>query len=130
MDVRVLPDLVGIGIALTVVSPGQSIAIAKVVSERSGQHIDANREFRGQGLSNIAGGLFSSYVFCASLNRSLPNFQAGARTPLAAVFASLWLLLLIAVSAPVLALLPIPAIAALLLLISWSLFDATGWRRL
>jgi len=34
----VLPDLVGIGIALTVVSLGQSIAIAKVVSERSGQH--------------------------------------------------------------------------------------------
>ena len=47
------------------------------------------REFRGQGLSNIVGGMFSSYVSCGSLNRSLPNYEAGARTPLAAVFASL-----------------------------------------
>ena len=66
------------------------------MAARSGQHIDANREFRGQGLSNIVGGFVSSYVSCGSLNRSMPNFEAGARTPLAAVFASLWLLLLVA----------------------------------
>ncbi len=100
------------------------------MAARSGQHIDANREFRGQGLSNIVGGLFSSYVSCGSLNRSFPNFEAGARTPLAAVFASLWLLLLAAVSAPLLALIPMAAIAALLLLISWSLFDVASWRQL
>ena len=91
---RLLPDLVGIAFALTIVALGQSISIAKAVAARSGQHIDANREFRGQGLSNIVGGMFSSYVSCGSLNRSFPNLDAGARTPLAAVFASLWLLLL------------------------------------
>src|SRR5450755_1631417 len=129
-DLRLLPDLVGIAFALTIVALGQSISIAKAVAARSGQHIDANREFRGQGLSNIVGGLFSSYVSCGSLNRSFPNLDAGARTPLAAVFASLWLLLLAAVSAPLLALIPLPAIAALLLVISWSLFDLASWRRL
>jgi SulP family sulfate permease len=130
IDLRLLPDLVGIAFALTIVALGQSISIAKALAERSGQHIDANREFRGQGLSNIVGGLFSSYVSCGSLNRSFPNYEAGARTPLAAVFASLWLLLLVAVSASLLALIPMPAIAALLLMISWSLFDSASWRRL
>jgi SulP family sulfate permease len=130
VDLRALPDLVGIAFALTIVALGQSISIAKAIAEKSGQHIDSNREFRGQGLSNIVGGLFSSYVSCGSLNRSFPNLEAGARTPLAAVFASLWLLLLIAVSAPLLALLPMPAIAALLFVISWSLFDAPSWQRL
>ena len=130
LDLRTLPDLVGIAFALTIVALGQSISIAKAVAERSGQHIDANREFRGQGLSNLVGGLFSSYVSCGSFNRSLPNYEAGARTPLAAVFASLWLLLLVAVSSPLLALIPVPAIAALLLLVSWSLFDVAAWRRL
>ena len=130
VDLRALPDLVGIAFALTIVALGQSISIAKAVATRSGQHIDANREFRGQGLSNIVGGLFSSYVSCGSLNRSFPNLEAGARTPLAAVFASLWLLLLAAISAPLLALIPMPAIAALLLLISWSLFDWPSWRQL
>jgi len=130
VDLHVLPDLIGIAFALTIVALGQSISIAKAVAARSGQHIDANREFRGQGLSNIVGGLFSSYVSCGSLNRSLPNLDAGARTPLAAVFASLWLLLLAAVSAPLLALIPMAAIAALLLLIAWSLFDLAAWRQL
>ena len=129
-DLRLLPDLVGIAFALSIVALGQSISIAKAVASRSGQHIDANREFRGQGLSNIVGGMFSSYVSCGSLNRSLPNFEAGARTPLAAVFAALWLLALVAVSANVLALIPMPAIAALLLLVSWSLFDWASWRQL
>ena len=130
VDLRTLPDLVGIAFALTIVALGQSISIAKAVADRSGQHIDANREFRGQGLSNIVGGFFSSYVSCGSLNRSIPNLEAGAKTPLAAVFASLWLLALLAVSGSLLALIPMPAIAALLLLVSWSLFDLPGWQRL
>ena len=125
-----LPDLLGIAFALTIVALGQSISIAKAVAARSGQHIDANREFRGQGLSNIVGGFFSSYVSCGSLNRSLPNLEAGARTPLAAVFASMWLLLLVAFTGPLLALIPKPAIAALLLLVAWALLDLPGWRRL
>jgi SulP family sulfate permease len=129
-DLRLLPDLIGIAFALTIVALGQSISIAKAVADRSGQHIDGNREFRGQGLSNIVGGMFSSYVSCGSLNRSFPNYESGARTPLAAVFASLWLLLLVAVSAGLLALIPMPAIAALLLLVSASLFDWPSWRRL
>ena len=125
-----LPELLSIAFALTIVALGQSISIAKSVAARSGQAIDANREFRGQGLSNIVGGFFSSYVSCGSLNRSLPNLEAGARTPLAAVFASAWLLLLLAFTAPVLALIPLPAIAALLLVVAWSLFDVPGWQRL
>ena len=125
-----LPELLSIAFALTIVALGQSISIAKAVAARSGQAIDANREFRGQGLANIVGGFCSSYVACGSLNRSMPNLEAGARTPLAAVFASLWLLLLLALLGPLLSLIALPAIAALLLLIAWSLFDIPGWRRL
>src|SRR6185312_8740059 len=43
---------------------------------------------------------------------------------------ALWLLVLVAFTAGLLAWIPMPAIAALLLLISWSLFDWQGWRRL
>jgi sulfate permease, SulP family len=125
-----LPELMSIAFALTIVALGQSISIAKLVAARSGQAIDTNREFRGQGLSNIVGGFFSSYVSCGSLNRSLPNLEAGARTPLAAVFASMWLLLLLAFTAPLLALIPLPAIGGLLLVVAWSLLDVPGWRRL
>ncbi|MEO6031908.1 MAG: SulP family inorganic anion transporter, partial [Burkholderiaceae bacterium] len=66
VELRTLPDLIGISFALTIVALGQAISIAKAVAERSGQAIDANREFRGQGLSNIVGGFFSCYVSCGS----------------------------------------------------------------
>src|SRR5258706_11067239 len=60
----------------------------------------------------------------------MPNFEAGGGPPLAAVFASILLLLLIAFTSPLLALIPMPAIAALLLIVAWSLLDIDGWRRL
>ena len=130
VDWQRLPELAGLAIALTIIALGQSYSIAKVLSERSGQYVDANREFVGQGLSNIVGGLFSCYLSCGSLNRSLPNLQAGARTPLASVFSALWLLALVALSAGWLATIPTAAVSGLLLLVAWSLLDVPQWRRL
>jgi SulP family sulfate permease len=125
-----LSELLGLAFALTIVALGQSISIAKAIAARSGQRIDANREFRGQGLSNIVGGFFSSYVSCGSLNRSLPNLEAGARTPLAAVFSALLLLGLVAASASLLAQIPRAALAALLLLVAAFLLDLQRWKQL
>ena len=123
-------ELIGLAFALTIVALGQDISIAKTVALRSGQRIDANREFRGQGLSNIVGGFFSCYVSCGSMNRSMPNLQAGARTPLASVFSALLLLLVVAVSARLLAQIPMAALAGLLVLVALGLLDLARWRQL
>ena len=123
-------ELVGLAFALTIVALGQAISIAKTVALRSGQRIDANREFRGQGLSNIVGGFFSCYVSCGSMNRSMPNLQAGARTPLASVFSALLLVGLVAVSAPLLAQIPMAALAGLLVMVALALLDFARWRHL
>lgn len=124
------PDLIGIAFALSIVALGQSISIAKALSMRSGQTIDPNREFVGQGLSNVAGGFFSCYVSCGSLNRSLPNLEAGAKTPLASVASALLLMVLVALFHKLLAYLAIAGISTLLLLVAWSLFDIKRWKSL
>ena len=123
-------DLLGLAFALTLVALGQGISIAKTVAQRSGQRIDANREFRGQGLSNIVGGFFSCYVSCGSMNRSMPNLEAGAQTPLASVFSAVLLLGLVAVSSGLLALIPMAALAALLMLVALALVDLARWQQL
>lgn len=120
----------GISLALTVVALGQTIAIAKTLAARDGRPFDANRECLGQGLSNVAGSFFSCFVSCGSLNRSLPNLEAGARTPLAAVFAALAVLVVALVAAPAVAWVPMAAIAGVLGLVAWQLVDAAQWRRL
>jgi SulP family sulfate permease len=130
VELEQLPQLLGIAAALTVVALAQSIAIAKAVAARSGQRIDANCEFLGQGLSNLMGGFFSCYVSCGSLNRSVPNLEGGARSPLAAVFSALLVIPLVALTAPALALIPYAAIAGLLVLVGWTLLDLPRWKRL
>ncbi|MDE1951002.1 MAG: SulP family inorganic anion transporter, partial [Burkholderiales bacterium] len=129
-EIERLRDLLGIAFALSIVALGQSISIAKAIALRSGQRIDANREFIGQGLSNLVGGFFSCYLSCGSLNRSLPNLEAGARTPLAAVFSAAALVLLVLLVEPLLELIPLAAIGGLLLFVAWSLLDLPRWRRL
>jgi len=110
-------------IALTVVSLTQSISIARAIALKSGQRIDADQEFIGQGLGNIAASFFSGFPTSASVNRSGPNFESGARTPLAGVFAALLLAIIVLAFAPLAAYLPLAAMAGSLFLVAWALID-------
>jgi len=110
-------------IALTVVSLTQSISIARAIALKSGQRIDADQEFIGQGLGNIAASFFSGFPTSASVNRSGPNFESGARTPLAALFAALLLAIIVLLFAPLAAYLPLAAMAGSLFLVAWALID-------
>ncbi len=123
-----LPSILGIALALTLISLAQSISIAKALAQRSGQILHTNREIRGQGLSNILGSFFSAYVSCGSFNRSLPNYEAGARTPLASALSALFLLLLVGLAGPLIAGIPLAAIEALLLYVAWQLIDVPRIR--
>ena len=124
-----VPRLAGIALALTIVSLGQSIAIAKTLAARAGQQLDVNRECLGQGLANIAGSFFSCFTASGSLNRSLPNLEAGARTPMAGVFAGVIALGLAVAAAPLIAWVPLAAVSGLLLWVAWSLVDGAQWKR-
>ena len=75
-------------LALTVLGLTEAVSIARSIAVKSGQRIDGNQEFIGQGLSNIAGAFASAYPSSGSFNRSGVNYEAGARTPLAAVFSA------------------------------------------
>jgi SulP family sulfate permease len=90
---------------------------------KSEQRIDGNQEFIGQGLSNLVGSFFSSYASCGSFNRSGVNYAAGARTPMATVYASVMLLLILFLVAPLASYLPTAAMAGILFLVAWGLID-------
>jgi SulP family sulfate permease len=69
-------------------------------------------------------------VASGSFNRSGVNFAAGARTPLAAVFASLFLVVILLAVAPLAAYLPNAAMAGILFLVAWGLIDTHHIRLL
>jgi SulP family sulfate permease len=110
-------------LAVTVLALTEAVSISRSIAIKSEQHINGNQEFIGQGLSNMFGSFFSAYASSGSFNRSGVNYESGARTPLAAVFSSLFLLLILFLVAPLAAHLPIPAMAAVLFLVAWNLID-------
>ncbi len=110
-------------LAVTLFALTEAVSIGRSLGARSGQRINGNQEFIGQGLSNIAGSFFSGYVATGSFNRSGLNYQAGAKTPLAAMFAGLFLLVIVLLVAPLAAYLPNAAMAGILFLVAWGLID-------
>lgn len=122
--------LAPIAFALTVIGLTEAVASARAVAARSGQRIDGNQEFIGQGLANIAGAFTSSYPTSGSFNRTGANFEAGAKTPLAAVFSAGFLIVVLLLVAPLAAYLPLAVMAALLLIIAWGLIDLARIREI
>jgi SulP family sulfate permease len=118
-----LRHAIGPALVITVLALTEAVSIARAIAVRSEQRIDGDQEFIGQGLSNIIGAFFSAYASSGSFNRSGVNYEAGARTPLASVFASVFLLLVLLVVAPLAAFLPNAAMAGILFLVAWGLID-------
>ena len=110
-------------LVVTMLGLTEAVSIARSVAVKSEQRIDGNQEFIGQGLSNFIGSFFSGYASSGSFNRSGVNYASGAKTPLAAVFASIFLLVVLLLVAPLAAYLPNAAMAGLLFLVAWSLID-------
>ena len=109
--------------ALAILGLVQAAAISRSIAIKSGQHLDSNQEFIGEGLSNFIGSFFSCYVGAGSFSRSALNYEAGARTPMSAVFSGLILLLIVLFVAPYAAWLPLPVMSGLIVLVAWNLVD-------
>ena len=123
---RLLPSAVAVGMLGLVTS----LSIARSIAARSQQLLDANQEVRAQGLSNIVGGFFSGSLSAGSFTRSGLSYEAGACSPLAGVFSALWVALFAVAGAGLIAHIPLPSMAASIVLISWGLVDVRGIRAL
>lgn len=123
---KLLPSAVAVGMLGLVTS----LSIARSLSARSQQLLNANQEVRAQGLSNMVGALFSGYLSAGSFTRAALSYDAGARSPLAGVFSALWVALFAVSGASLIAHIPIPSMAASILLICWGLVDRRGIRAL
>ncbi len=101
----------------------EAVSISRAVATKSNQRIDSNQEFIGQGLSNMTGSFFSSYAGSGSFTRSGINYEAGAKTPLSAIFAAIFLMIIVLLIAPLTAYLPIAAMGGVILLVAYNLID-------
>ena len=130
LSANALKNTLPVALAVTILGLTEAVTIARSLAIRSGQRTDANQEFIGQGLSNICGSFFSAYASSGSFNRSGANLEAGARTPLAAVFSAMLLVLILFAVAPLVGLLPLAVMGAVLFMVAYGLFDLHHMRNI
>jgi SulP family sulfate permease len=120
--------------ALAVAAIGlvETSAISRSIANQTGQRLDSNQEFVGQGLANIASGLFTGYPGAGSFSRSAVNFDAGARSGMAAIFSSSFVLIAMFGLAPLATYLPRSALSGVLIVVAIGMIDrkeiARIWR--
>jgi SulP family sulfate permease len=117
-------------LVMTLLALAEAVSIARAIAVRSGGRLEGNREVLGQGLANVVGAFFSSYPASGSFNRSAVNVAAGARTPMSAIAAAGFLILLLAFVAPLSRYLPLAAVAGILLMVAVGLIDLPEIRRI
>lgn len=117
-------DLLPAAFAIAMLGAIESLLCAVVLDGMTGKRHSANSELLGQGIGNILAPLFGGITATAAIARSAANVRAGARSPLAAVVHALVVLAALVLLAPWLSLLPMPAMAALLLMVAWNMSEA------
>lgn len=122
-SLAIFKDLAGEAFAVALLGLIEAVSISRAIATRSDQRVDSSQEFIGQGMSNIVGSFFSCYAGSGSFTRSGINYEAGARTPLSAIFAAFFLLIIVLLIAPLTAYLPIAAMGGVILLVAYNLID-------
>ena len=106
----------------------EAISIAKSMSTRTKQRINADQELIGQGLANIVGSLFQSFPVSGSFSRSAVNLATGAMTGLSSVIAGRIVLVTLLLFTPLLYHLPQSALAAIIMLAVANLVNFKALR--
>lgn len=111
-------------LAMALVGLMESLMTAKLVDDVTDTHSNKTRESWGQGVANIASGLFGGMGGCAMIGQTMINVKAsGARTRISTFLAGVFLLILIVVLGDVVAIIPMAALVAVMIMVSVGTFD-------
>jgi SulP family sulfate permease len=129
-DFNLMSQMAAGAFAIAAIGLVEAMSIARSIAAQSGERLDSNQEFVGQGLSNVAAGMFSGYTCSGSFTRSAVNFTAGARTAMASVYSGLLVLAAMLIFAPYAAYLPRTALAGVLIVTAYGMVDRTEMKRI
>ena len=127
--------LLGVALAIAFLATLENTLMAKALASRSGDHADVNQDMFSVGMANIASAIAGGMPASGSLTRSTLNFESGARTRFASLFSGVYSLgfaIIIAASVgwgvPLIDYIPKAALAALVIALSFSLFNLRNIR--
>lgn len=124
LDKQLIMDLFPVAITLAVVGFTEAISIAKAIEEKHTDYqVDPNQELIAVGSGNIIGSFVQSYPTTASFSRSAIQDQGGAKSGIASLFSAALVLLTLLFLTPLFYYLPIPILAAIIMVSIFGLID-------
>jgi SulP family sulfate permease len=123
LDLDLIRQLSTGALAMAALGLVEAISITRSIASQTGQRLDSNQEFVGQGLANIACGLFSGYPCSGSFIRSAVNHASGGKTPVASISSGIFVLIAMIALAPLGAFVPRAALAGVLILAAFGMIN-------
>jgi SulP family sulfate permease len=108
----------------------EALLSAVVADGMTGYRHRPGQELVAQGLANIASVLFGGLPATGAIARTATNIRAGAQTPVAGMAHALFLLVILLVAGRLVAYVPMPALAAILLIVAWGMSEIDRFRAL
>ena len=115
----VLPD----AIAFALLGAIESLLSAMVADGMTGRRHRSNMELVAQGIANIGSALFGGICATGTIARTATNVRSGARSPLAGIFHSVFIVLFMLVAAPLASYIPLSALAGVLVIVAWNMAE-------
>ena len=116
VDMQTIIKMVTAAITIALIGFMEAIAIAKAMAAETRQRLDTNQELFGQGLSNVAAGMFGAYPVSGSFSRSAVNISAGARTGFSSIVTGCVVAITLLFLTPLLYHLPQATLAAVIIM--------------
>jgi sulfate permease, SulP family len=117
-------------IGLMAVGLLESLMTAQIVDDLTDTSSDKNKESTGQGLANIVSGLFGGMAGCAMIGQSVINVKSGGRGRLSTLIAGVFLLILIVAGNRWVRQIPMPALVAVMIMVSIGTFSWASLKNL
>ena len=114
---------------ISVIGFVESVSVAQTLAAKRRERIDPNRELLGLGAANVAASVSGGYPVTGGFARSVVNFDAGARTPLAGVLTAVGIGLTALLLTPLFHALPKATLAATIIVAVLSLVDLGALKR-
>ena len=122
-------DLAVSALLISIIGFVESVSVGKTLAAKRRQRIDPNQELIALGAANVASGVSGGFPVTGGFSRSVVNFDAGAETPAASIFAAVGIALAALVLTPVLFFLPKATLAATIIVAVTTLIDLHVIRR-
>ncbi len=108
----------------------ESLLSAVVADGMTGRRHRSNCELVGQGIANIASGLFGGICVTGTVARTATNVRAGAHGPIAGMMHALFLLIFVLVAAPLASYIPLASLAGVLAVVAWNMVEKHAFAML